>query len=97
MVDNMPAANASASREGESQPAANRLADMFYICSYGRMERIEARRISDILVEAPLWARLGLAIRDARLRTRAADCIAARIVERRDAEEGDDPDQFRLL
>ncbi|WP_420137762.1 DUF6771 family protein [Sphingomonas sp.] len=61
------------------------------------MERIEARRISDILIDAPLWARLGLAIRDTRLRARAADCIAARIVERRDEDAPADPDQLRLL
>jgi len=60
------------------------------------MDRIEARRISDILVEAPLWARLGLAIRDDRLRARAADCIAARIVDRGD-DNAADPDQLALF
>lgn len=39
-------------------------------------------QISLILQTAPSWARLGLTVRDAALRERAADMLAATIVER---------------
>jgi hypothetical protein len=40
------------------------------------MDRIEQQRIAAILLHAPAWARLGLAVRDERLRERAADTLA---------------------
>lgn len=39
-------------------------------------------QISSILQTAPAWARLGLTVRDAALRERAADVLAAAILER---------------
>lgn len=46
------------------------------------MERIDRARLADILLNAPAWARVGLTVRDARMRERAADALAATIVER---------------
>lgn len=46
------------------------------------MERIDRDRLADILLNAPAWARVGLTVRDARMRERAADALAATIVER---------------
>jgi hypothetical protein len=40
------------------------------------MDRIDQHRIAAILLHAPAWARLGLAVRDERLRERAADTLA---------------------
>jgi hypothetical protein len=39
-------------------------------------------RLSLILQTAPTWARLGLTVRDAALRERAADALAATIIDR---------------
>ena len=55
------------------------LAESFVFCSQEGMER---ERLSSILLNAPTWARLGLAVRDPRLRERAADALAATIVQR---------------
>ncbi|MCW3797130.1 hypothetical protein OMW55_04825 [Sphingomonas sp. BN140010] len=41
-------------------------------------------RLSLILQSAPAWVRLGLTVPDPRLRERAADALAATIVERLD-------------
>ena len=46
------------------------------------MEPADTRRVAEILINAPAWARVGLTSRDARLRERAADVLAATIVER---------------
>jgi hypothetical protein len=45
---------------------------------------MDRERLSLILQSAPTWARLGLTVRDARLRERAADALAATIIERLD-------------
>lgn len=41
-------------------------------------------RLSQILQTSPTWARLGLTVRDAALRERAADALAATIISRMD-------------
>ena len=41
-------------------------------------------RLSHILQTAPAWARLGLTERDSALRERAADALAATIIDRLD-------------
>lgn len=46
------------------------------------MERIGRDQLSDIILAAPAWARIGLTVRDERLRERAADTLAATIIER---------------
>ena len=62
------------------------------------MERLDPRQIADILTDAPVWARLGLGTRHARMRTRAAHCIAEVIVERlREENAPADPNQLALF
>lgn len=46
------------------------------------MERIERDQLASILLMAPDWARAGLTMSDARLRERAADALAATIIEK---------------
>ena len=46
------------------------------------MRRMDAERLSAILLNAPVWARLGLTVPDPRLRERAADALAATIVRK---------------
>lgn len=57
------------------------LAESFLFCSHARMDR---ERLTTILLTAPAWARLGLTVPDPRLRERAADALAATIVQRID-------------
>lgn len=56
--------------------------------------------ISAILLSTPAWARVGLTMRDVRMRERAADTIAAAILERADEHEAkpfENKDQLVLL
>lgn len=58
---------------------------------------IETRiAIADALLDAPAWARVGLAVRDDRLREQAADALAARITATLNGECPPHPDQLRL-
>lgn len=70
---------------------------MFRVCSHEHMERLDPRHIADILVDAPIWARLGLGVRHSRMRERAAHCLAEVVVERLGEQPGADPDQLKLL
>jgi hypothetical protein len=45
---------------------------------------MDRERLTTILLTAPTWARLGLTVPDSRLRERAADALAATIVQRMD-------------
>ncbi|WP_367613616.1 DUF6771 family protein [Sphingomonas sp. AP4-R1] len=49
-----------------------------------------------MLLTAPTWARLGLSVRDERLRERAADAMAARIVQGLEGIAEPDPRQLVL-
>ncbi|WP_298193066.1 DUF6771 family protein [Novosphingobium sp.] len=60
------------------------------------MERIERDELSAILMAAPGWARVGLTMPDERMRERAADTLAATIIERLERTPTPDPNQFRL-
>ncbi|WP_332836116.1 DUF6771 family protein [Flavisphingomonas formosensis] len=61
------------------------------------MERIDPSRIAMILLHAPAWARNGLSASERSQRERAADALAATIVERlREPLMDDDRDQLRL-
>lgn len=60
------------------------------------MSRIERDELSAILLAAPGWARVGLTMPDERMRERAADMLAATIIERLEGKAAPDPDQFRL-
>ncbi|WP_051093318.1 MULTISPECIES: DUF6771 family protein [Sphingobium] len=60
------------------------------------MERIERDELSAILLAAPGWARVGLTMPDERMRERAADTLAATIIEQLERTPAPDPNQFRL-
>jgi hypothetical protein len=55
---------------------------------------MDRERLSTIVQNAPSWVRLGLAVPDPRLRERAADALAATIVQR--LEEPSPPDRNQL-
>ena len=61
------------------------------------MERIERDRLADILLAAPGWARVGLTMPDARLRERAADALAATIIEKLEGSPPPDANQLSFL
>ncbi len=60
------------------------------------MERIDPSRLSAILLNAPAWARVGLTVRNDRMRHRAADALAASILEGLEDRPAIDPDQMHL-
>jgi len=60
------------------------------------MDRITAPAIASMILTAPAWARIGLTVRDERLRERAADCLAAVIVARIEEEPEANRDQLAL-
>ena len=58
---------------------------------------MERDSLADIILNAPAWARLGLTMPDERLRERAADALAATIIERVFGEPlTPDPNQLPL-
>jgi len=69
---------------------------MFAICSDAIMERIERHELSAILLAAPGWARVGLTMPDERMRERAADTLAATIIEKLEGSLPPDVNQLRL-
>ncbi len=74
----------------------NHLAKKFAICSHVAMERIERDELSAILLAAPGWARVGLTMPDERMRERAADTLAATIIEKLEGSGQPDANQLRL-
>lgn len=61
------------------------------------MERIDRTLIADLVEkQSPGWARVGLTMPDPDLRHRAAEAIAAVMVEAMDAQPQSDPRQLRL-
>lgn len=61
------------------------------------MERINRAVIAEVVAtQSPGWARVGLTMPDPELRRRAADAIAAVIVEVIDPEHQPDPRQLPL-
>jgi hypothetical protein len=60
------------------------------------MERIEQKELSAILLAAPGWARVGLTVPDPRMRERAADTLAATIIEKLRPDVVPDVNQLRL-
>lgn len=75
---------------------ASSIVTMFDICSRGDMGRIERQELSAILLAAPGWARVGLTMPDARLRERAADTLAATMIEKLQGTPTPDINQLRL-
>lgn len=66
------------------------------ICSHMFMERIEREELSAILLAAPGWARVGLTMPDEHMRERAADALAATIIEKLEGSSQPDVNQLRL-
>lgn len=60
------------------------------------MERIERQQLSAILLAAPGWARVGLTMRDMHIRERAADTLAATIIEKLEEAPAPDLNQLHL-
>lgn len=60
------------------------------------MERIERQALSAILLAAPGWARVGLTMPDERMRERAADTLAATIIEKLEGSPPPDVNQLSL-
>lgn len=60
------------------------------------MERIERQELSAILLAAPAWARVGLTMPDERIRERAADTLAATIIEKLEGSSPPDLNQLNL-
>jgi len=67
------------------------LSDLIYA-----MDRIERQQLSDILLAAPGWARVGLTMPDVRMRERAADTLAATIIEKLEGRPAPDVNQLGL-
>lgn len=72
------------------------LAIKFMICSHVSMKRIERDELSAILLAAPGWARVGLTMPDEGMRERAADTLAATIIEKLEGSSPPDVNQLRL-
>jgi hypothetical protein len=73
------------------------LATMFLVCSNAHMEQIDSRRVSEIILTAPSWAKIGITMPDEALRIRAANELALTISERlADSLTTADRDQLAL-
>ena len=68
----------------------------FPICSIIHMTFSDRTQLCEILMNAPAWARVGLTMRDARMRERAADALAATIQDRMHPQPRPDPGQLAL-
>ncbi len=71
------------------------LALLFFVCSHWRMERLTLPFLSEVILNSPAWARVGLTLRDDRVRLRAADALAATIIQR--VNEPDEIDGNQLV
>ena len=62
------------------------------------MTRLSPATVAAMILTSPAWARVGLTVRDHRLRQRAANEVAGRIVDGLDAPEpaSEDPRQMAL-
>lgn len=68
---------------------------MFYP---GGMERLDPQQLSEAILNAPAWARVGITMRDGRMREKAANELAQAIVDRLMDYPGiSHPDQLRLF
>ncbi|QSR19311.1 DUF6771 family protein [Novosphingobium sp. KA1] len=62
------------------------------------MERLDPQQLSEAILTAPAWARVGITMRDERMRLKAAAELAQSIVERlSDYPAIPDPDQLKLF
>jgi len=60
------------------------------------LERVGRDELSAIILTAPGWARVALTMPDEQMRERAADAIAATIIEKMSGEPGPDRNQLAL-
>lgn len=60
------------------------------------LERVGRDELSAIILAAPGWARVGLTMPDEHMRERAADALAATIIEKLSGESGPDRNQLAL-
>ena len=87
--------------EGKSAPSFDSvgpihrkaLAISFLFCSHEGMERDS---LSAIILNSPAWARVGLTMPDERMRERAADALAASIIEKLNPPQEPDRNQLPL-
>ena len=63
-------------------PTQSALPNLFALCSHARMMHISPESVSAAIRSAPVFARLGLSMRDASYRERAVEALAVAIVER---------------
>jgi hypothetical protein len=62
------------------------------------MERLDPQQLQQAILTAPAWARIGITMRDLRMREKAAAELANTIVERlTDYPALPDPNQLRLF
>lgn len=62
------------------------------------MERLDPQQLQEAILTAPAWARIGITMRDARMREKAATELANTIVERlTDSLTQPDPNQLSLF
>lgn len=70
---------------------------MFAFCSYAAMQLTSPESIARVVLAAPAWMRLGIAVRDSRMRERAAVELACVLIEGLDVlATSRDPDQLAL-
>jgi hypothetical protein len=75
----------------------NQIVNLFFFCSYNQMERLDASGLSEALFTIQAWARTDLAVRDPRMHQRAADALAAAVIEDlAEAQAGPNHNQFCL-
>jgi len=68
----------------------------FMICSVVHMAHLNRTQLCEIRMNAPAWARVGLTMRDPRMRERAANALAATIEDRMQPRHLPDPGQLVL-
>jgi hypothetical protein len=68
---------------------------MFFVCSIRQMPRITTADVASAILDAPAWVLLGLAVRDERMRERAANELAQAIVGNNGAA-GEEANQMAL-
>ncbi|WP_454798683.1 DUF6771 family protein [Novosphingobium lindaniclasticum] len=62
------------------------------------MQRLDPQQLSEAILSAPAWARVGITMRDERMRLKAAAELAQSIVERLEDYPGiENPDQLNLF
>ncbi|WP_288484717.1 DUF6771 family protein [uncultured Novosphingobium sp.] len=62
------------------------------------MEQIDSAQLQEAILNAPAWARIGITVRDRRMRERAAAELASTIKEQlSDSPARPDPNQLRLF